>query len=149
MPRSARVRALEQSAARASGAEVMRLTTHVPHGGIEHTRILRVHRHLRASGAVVAVEKLRPGLAAVGGFENAALHVRIPQVTESACVHRVAVLRIDHNTADVLGVGKSDGFPVLAAIARAINASANRYAVAHPGLTRSHPNGLRVGRINR
>ncbi len=37
MPGRARVRALEQSTARAARPKIVRFTTHVPHGRIEHT----------------------------------------------------------------------------------------------------------------
>ena len=69
-------------------------------------------------------------------------------MTESARIHDVAVLRIDKDSADVFGVGKSDCVPVVAAIARTIDSGADRDAVAHPGFARPHPNRLRIGRID-
>ena len=69
----------------------MRLAAHVPHGRVEHARILRIHDHLGATGAVIAVEKLVPGLAAVGGLEDAALGVGIPEMPEGAGIDGVAI----------------------------------------------------------
>ncbi len=62
---------------------------------------------------------------------------------------RIAVLRIDEDFCDVLGIVQPDRGPVLAAVSGFVNAISDRDAVSHPRLARSHPNNLGIGMINR
>src|SRR5262249_50192147 len=132
MPGRAAVCALEKPAARAAGAEIVRLAAHVPHCGVNLIRILRVHNHFCAAGAVVAVKQLVPGLSPVGGLEHATFRVRIPEMPQRAGEDGVAVLRMHDQTAYVLGVWQSDGVPVLSAIARAIYSGSHRHTITDP-----------------
>src|SRR5271165_2450078 len=107
MPCGAAVGALEESASRAAGAEVEWLPPHVPHCGIKDVGIGGIHHHLGAAGVFVAIQDLIPGLAAVGGLEDATFLVGIPQVSKGAGVNRVAVLGVNDDAAEVLGIGEA------------------------------------------
>src|SRR5580765_111726 len=108
MPGRAAVCALEKPAARPTRAEIVRLPTYVPHCRVKHIRILRVHRHFGAARAVVAVKQFVPCLSTVGGLEDAAFRVRIPEMPQCAGVDGVAVLRMHDQTTYVFRVWQSD-----------------------------------------
>ena len=102
-----------------------------------------------SSGAVRAAQNLLPGFTAVGGLEDAALVVVIPQVAGGANENGIAVLWIDQDFGDVLGIFQADAGPVLSAVGRFVDAISDRNAVPHPGFAGADPHRLGIGRINR
>src|SRR5437868_6859583 len=106
---------------------------------------MKTPAHQTATGRTIwSSQHFLPGLAAVGGFENAALVIVIPHM--AGCTHQdgIAILGIDENLGDVLAVFKSDVGPVLATVSRLVHSVANRDTVTRPGLARSDPNCFRV-----
>src|SRR5579872_2379630 len=74
-------------------------------GGQQNVGIGGVHDHVGAAGVVVDLDEAgRPGLAAVGGFIEAALTAALPERTGRRHVNHVGIARIDHDAGDVLGV---------------------------------------------
>ena len=148
-PVLAAVGGLEEAAARTAGAEGPTLAAEIPHRGIDRVRFQRAHgQHAAAGRSIAARQHFAPRLAAVAGLVDAALVVVVPQMAGGTRVNRVAVLRIDQDPGDVLGILQADIGPVLAAVGRFVDAVADRDAVAHPGLAGAHPHDLRIGGID-
>ena len=150
MPGSAGVGRFEEAAARTAGAEVPRLAAHIPHGRVDDARDpagpspFRRIRCCHCGREFCSTSCRRPWFckhrARCWNSRDGRERRRTP------CCRSLDAMT---TAAHVLRVRKAHGLPVVAAIARAVNAGAYRHAVAHPGLARSHPNRLRTGRINR
>src|SRR5262249_33683745 len=126
------------------------LAAEVPHPGKQGLRILRIHRDHRAAGREVrALQDLRPRLAAVGRFVDAAVFAVGPQPSGSAGVDGVRLRRVDQDLRDPFRAPEADVGPVVAAVDRLVDAIADRDAVAGPGLAGSHPDDLGVLRVDR
>jgi hypothetical protein len=69
------VGALVKPAARAAVIELPRGAIRLPHRGVEHLAVVRVHHQIDRAGLVIDVKHLLPALAAVGGLEHAAIGV--------------------------------------------------------------------------
>src|SRR5205814_8099115 len=103
----------------------------------------------RAAGIVIRREDLVPGLAAVDSLVNATLLVTVPQVAESACVNRAAILGIDEDAGDALGIRKAGEGPIVTAVGRLIDSGADGDAVARPCFASADPDGLRIIGLDR
>src|SRR5688572_27107905 len=145
---------MEAAAARrvrtvAAGAERPSLAAEVPHARVDRFGILRIEGEHRTAGREVrALERLRPGLAAVGGFENAALVGIAPEFSGRADVHGVRVGRVDGDLRDALRLLETDVGPVVAAIGRFVDAVTDGDAVARPRLAGPGPDRFRILRID-
>ncbi len=115
------------------------------HPGVDDAGIRRIDLDVGAAGIRVEVEHLRPGPAAVGRLEEAALLVRAPLVTERGDVGDVRVSRVDADARDPLGVGEAEMRPRLAGVGRPIDAVAERHAVARIALARAYPHDVAIG----
>src|SRR5262249_9478982 len=117
VPGCPRIGALEESATRAAGTKRVGLATHVVRGGIKNAWVFGIHGHLGTASILVAEEDFVPGLATVGCLEHAALLVGIPEMAQRTGIDEVAVLGMNKDAADVLGVGQAKRVPVVAAVA--------------------------------
>src|SRR5581483_11586921 len=129
-PRIAAVDRLVDAAARAAGDHRPRLAQRLPHRGVEHARVRRIHRQVDGARPVAHVEHLAPAAAAVRGAEDAALRVRTERVAERRHVDDVRVLRVDADLADELGLLEPDAVPGLARVRRLVDAVAGRHVAA-------------------
>jgi hypothetical protein len=76
-------------------------------------RIRRIDHDLGRADRIVAVQRLRPRPAAVGGPENAAIRVLVVQIADGRDEDDVRVARIDGDARDVLGIVETDVRPVI------------------------------------
>ena len=116
-----------------------------PHPGEEDARVLRVHRDVGAAGVLVGEERLGPGLAAVGGAEDAALLLRAVGVAERARQHDVGILRVDHEARDAAGLLQAHERPGLAGVHGLVDALAERDVAADLALAGARPDDVRIG----
>ena len=90
----------------------------VPERGESDLRIVGSKGHINGAGVVVLVEHLAPGLAAVGGLEDAALLVGREGMAQRSDEDDVGILRIDPDRGDVARVFQPDVLPGLAGVGR-------------------------------
>src|SRR5262249_50302473 len=134
----------------AAGTEGPAPAAEVPHAREEDVRVLRVHRQARAARREVAsLQDQAPVAAAVGRLVDAALGAVAPELAGNAGVDRVARRGVHEDPDDVLGVLQAHVLPGLAAVGGLVDAVADRDRVAHPGLPRPDPHGLRAGGVDR
>ena len=146
----AAVSRFEKPAPRTAGTKCPSLPPEVPQGRINGLRFLLAPAEQSTTGGTIwAGQHFLPRLAAIGGFENTAFVVVVPEVSGCADQYSVAVFWVDRDFCDVLSVFQSNVGPVLAAVSRFVNSVANRDAIARPRLSRAHPNSFRVRWINR
>src|SRR5258707_12661987 len=69
--------------------------------GVKGVRALGVHGDVAHAGVAVDLENLRPGLATVDGFVNAALGIGSPQVSNCRNVNDVRISWMNDNSPDV------------------------------------------------
>ena len=109
-------------------------------GGQQMIGILRIHDDVGAAGVIVHLdEALRPGLAAVGGLEEAAIAAAFPERPLRGHVDHVGIARIDHDAGDVLGGFQADVAEGAAAIFALVNAIAVRRGALAVVLAGAHP----------
>ncbi len=132
-PMRAAVGRFIETAAGSAARELPRHALRLPHGGVENARILGIHRQVDAAGRVVDVEDLAPRHSAVGGFENAALGVRLEHVSHGGCVDDVGIARIDGDLGDHVRVAKPGIRPRLAGVGRLVDAVAGVEIAANVG----------------
>src|SRR2546429_429857 len=83
--------------------------------GEEHFGIAGTHgNHGAAGGKIRALKNFVPGFATVGGFVNSAIFAVAPELSGNAGENSVAVLGVDENFGDALGVVKTHVGPVFA-----------------------------------
>ena len=140
---------LPQAAARAAAVEAPRRAPALVRRGVEHVRVRRVHHDIGEAGVVVDEVRVRPGLAAVGRLEQAALGVRPEQVAERGDVDDVRILRVDDDAADALGFLQPDVLERLAGVGRLVDAGAERRALAVVRLAGADVDDVGVGRRDR
>ena len=90
-----------------------------------------------------------PGLAAVGGLEDAPIAAGRPKRPLRCHVDHVRVARIDHDSGDVLGILQTQIAPASAAVVGAINSVAPVHAALAVVLAGPDPDGGRIFRIER
>ncbi len=138
-PCLAAIGGLEQAAARPSARQRVRRSENLPEAGVEHVRILRVHRQVHGACLVASEQHLVPGLSAVARFEDPAVGVRAVRITERCDVDDVGVRRMDANPADGHRLLEAHVAPGLAGIGRLVDpvtlddVAAHR-DLAHPGV---------------
>ena len=117
--------------------------------GVEIARVRQIHGDVGAPRVLIDVEDLLPGLAAVGGLEDAALLIRPPLVSHSADQGRVRILRMHHDALDTLRVVEAEVLPMLAGVGGAVHAVAVGDGVPRVALTASQPEDVVVRRGQR
>ncbi len=111
-------------------------------GGKDRVWILIIHRDVVHAGVGIDIEDLVPGLAAVGGFEDAALFVGSPETACGSDIHDVRIGGMDEDPADVVGFLESHVNPGLAAVLRLVHTVAPRGTLAVVRLARPDPDGV-------
>ena len=105
----------------------------------------RVHVDVDDAGLVVEEEDLLPGLAAVGGLEQAAFLVGAVEPAQGADVDDVGIFRMDGDAADLEGLLQAHVLPGLAAVGGLVNAVAVGDGVAWVVLAGADPDDVAVG----
>ncbi len=144
LPGGAAVVAGEEAGARPAGPEGPRPAPELPHAGEELLRVRGVDRQVAGAGLLVDVEDLLPGLPAVRGLEDAALRVLPPLAPQGGDPGDVGIGRMEDDAGDVLGAVEPHVGPGLAGVERAVDAVADRGAVAQVPLAGAHPDDVRV-----
>ena len=96
---AAAVGRLVQPVVVAAAGERPRQPAKLPDAGVEHVRILRVHRQVGRAAARAGVQRLLPGLAAVVGHVHAAVGAVGEDVAERGDDDVVVIARIDDDPA--------------------------------------------------
>ncbi len=106
---------------------------------------MRIESYVDASGVLVFVENFLPGLAAVGGAENAALGVRSIGMAESSHENDIWIIGIDDDFADGAAVVQADVLPGLARVERLVDSIALGDVAADAGFAGADVDGVAVG----
>jgi hypothetical protein len=114
---------------------------------VEDVRVLRVDVEVGRSVAVVRVEDFLPGVATVGGHEDAAFLVRSVGMADGRDVYFLRVARVDDDARDVARVGEAEVFPGLAAVGGLVDAVAEGDRVADVGLAAADINDVGIARF--
>jgi hypothetical protein len=134
--------------ARAAGPEGPGPAPVVPHRGEELVRITRVDQQVGPAGPRIDVQRLAPGLPPVHRLEDPALGVLAPVLSQGRDPGHVRIGRVEHDFVDVLRLLEPQVGPGLASVERAVEAVADRDAVARVALARADPYDIRVGLVD-
>ncbi len=91
-----------------------------PHCGVEHAGVVHVHRQFDTAGLVADIQDFSPGLAAVGGFIDAAFGGFAIQGALGGYEHRVGVFGVDGDAGNMLGAFQPHFLPGFAGVGRFI-----------------------------
>ena len=94
------------------------------------------------------MEHLAPGVASVGGFENAALGVCAPGRSHGCDPNGIGVVAVHNNAVDVAGFFESHALPSFSAIEGAVDAGTGIVRVSRISFARSGPDDIGVGGVN-
>jgi hypothetical protein len=122
---------------------------HLVQTGVHDARILRIDAHVDATGGLVDVEHLLPGLAAVLRAEDAAVGVRSPEATHRGDEHDVRVAGVDRDVARVQRLAQTHVGEGLAAVGRLVDPVAEAHRVARVLLAGADPDHVGVARRDR
>ena len=146
VPGGAAVGGFEEAAVGAGeGAVLPGTLLRLPEDGVDGLGIARVEGEVDGAGAFVLVEHLLPGLAAVGGAEDAALGVGAVGVAEGGDEEAVGIARVDEDGGDLLGVAESEVTPGLAGVGGLVHAVADGEIGALESFAAAHVDGVGVG----
>ena len=117
VPGGAAIGGFEKAAVGSGECAVLpRSLLRLPEHGVDGLGIARVEGEVHGAGALVLVEYLLPGLAAIGGAEHAALGVGTVGVAEHGDEEAVGIARVHEDGGDLLGVAQSEVTPRLAGV---------------------------------
>ena len=96
----------------------------IPHRRVQNARVRGVHRQVaRAAERVLALQQLRPRLAAIRRAVNAAITRALPAITLHRDIHHVGVARVHAHGRDLPRGGEADvgpGAPLIGALVHAV-----------------------------
>src|ERR1700722_81298 len=107
--------------------------------------VVRVEGDIDASGVLIFVQHLFPGLAAIGGTENTAFGVWPIRVSERCHENNIRIVGIDNDFADSAAIVQADIFPALAPVKRFVNSITLSNVSANARLARANVNGVVIG----
>src|ERR1700680_989538 len=105
---------------------------------------MRIEGDIDATSILVFVENLFPGLAAVGGAEDAAIRIRAEGMAQCAHEHDVRILGVDNDSADSPAVAQPDILPGFAPIECLVNSVTVRNVAADASLSCAYVNNVGV-----
>src|SRR5581483_8141692 len=145
-PGCAAVRGLIERASRTAAVEPPGCAHRLPHGGVENVRVGGIERDIDGAGLVVHIDDLLPGLAAVGGAEEAAFGVRAPGVAEGRDEDDVGIARVHDDAGDVARVVEADVRPGLTGVHGFIHPVAEGDVAANAGFAGADVDDVGIGR---
>jgi hypothetical protein len=148
-PRPAAVDGLPQCAAGTAAVEAAAAPAPLVARRVQDVGVRRIDRDVGEPGVLVDEFDLVPGLAAVGGLEDAALRVRAEQMAGRRDIDRVGLLRINYDARDRLRLLQADVREGLSAVDRLVDAVAERRRLAVVRLARADVDDVRIGRMDR
>jgi len=125
---------------------VPRLANPLPGRGVERIRLGGMHDEIDYTGALVTIEDLLPGLAAVGGLVDTAIGVVRPFVPGGSHIDDVGVGRVDLDTGNRVRVGQPHVLPGVTTVDRLVDPRARHRRTENVGLACAHPDDVLVGR---
>ncbi len=137
-----------EAAARSAGLEEPGPTPELPHPGVEDVGVLWVDGDVGAARVLIHEQNPLPRLAAIDGSVHAALRIGVPEVAGGADEHPVAVVGVDGDSGDPLGLGQAEMLPGVPRVVALIDARPHRHAVARPALTGADPDDVGIGGID-
>ena len=117
------IRALEEAAIARSADDRPRLPLQPRHPRVHDAGVARLDFDIHGTNAIVDVQDLAPGLAAVIRLEHPTLGILLEGVAVGGHPHHVGIGRMDTHGADLTGVGEPGELPCGPAIGRLVNAS--------------------------
>ena len=147
-PAAAAVGGLVQGGLRSAAHIARYRAVMLPGGRVQHVGITRIDNHIGHAGPLAAAQGFLPGVAAVGGFVQAALAAFAPQRAVHRRPHRVRVLRVHDDRGDVLGVLQPLVGPGVAAVLGKIDAVAKAHVAAADVFARADPDPIRLRGID-
>ena len=152
LPRRAAVGRLVDAALLVVGlvARIVPLPAHaLPHGGVQHVRVLRVHREVVGARPRVDVEHLLPGPAPVDRLEHAAVLVVGPLAAAGRHVHDRRVGRVNDDAGDRVRRREAHVLPALPRVGGLVDPGPGVRAAEDVGFTRAEPDRVGVRRRHR
>ena len=116
-----------------------------PGAGVQDTGVGRVHRQVDHAGALVQIQDLLPGVAAVARAEDTPFGVRAEGVAERGDPGGVGIARVHQDLADLAGVAQADEAPGAAAVGGAVGAHARGNVAADARRAGAEVDHVRVG----
>ena len=120
----------------------------LPGHRVDYIRVAGVKVHLVDPGVVTATQDLVPGIAAVGGFVQAAVATAGPERSLGRHVNRVGVLGVYPDHADMFRLLQAHIGPGLATIQALVDTVAVTDVATGDILPAAHPNGVMVIGVN-
>ena len=148
LPTHAAVAGNEETAPRPAAFSSPGVDFELPHAGEENPRIVRIHGQVRAACVFVHKKRFIPGLAAVGGPEDATLLLWTVGMPECARTDDVRIAGINDDAADPASLLETHGSPGLSRVGGFVYPVADRDMAANKGLAGSCPDYVRVGGSN-
>src|SRR5256884_440965 len=133
LPRRALVIRTVEAVFRAAAVERPGRAPAFPHRGKKNVRILRIEDHVDGAGAIVKIENLLPGLAAVARAKNPAIRVGAVGVAERGDKYNIGIRRMNNDRTDVPGVFQADVSPGLPGVGGFVDTVSERDVAADAG----------------
>ena len=134
------------AAARSAGEHRVGMHHHLPGSGEQGIGVVGIHGEAGTAGIGAGEERAGPGLAAVGGFVDAALLLRTGEASRGADIDDVGVGGVDDNAGDAAGFVEAHVGPGGAGVGRFVDAVAHHVAVADgPGFAGADPDSFGIG----
>ena len=116
LPVSAPVRALEDSVPRAGYWITPGSADPVPHGNVERLGVLRIHDQVPGAYPLRDVEDFFPGRPSIRRLEHTSFFIIGPFMARGCDIDNIRILRVDDDSADCIGVGKTHVLPGLSRV---------------------------------
>lgn len=137
-PGFAAIGAFPESASLAAAVEGVWSAPGCPCGGVERIGVLGIEADIQRAGSLIYVEHLAPGLAAIGGFVDAAFLAGHPDFAERGDPDGVWIGGVDARTADGVGFFQPQVLPGFALVIAAVDAVAVGDVSAQGVLAHAH-----------
>ena len=144
-PRVPAVDRFEHAAARPAGGHRVLLAEGLPQRRVEDVRVVAVDRDVDRAGALVAEEDAGPGVAPVGGLEDAALLAGHPVFAERRDVDNGRIGRMNADLGYAVGLAEADVLPGRARVAAPVDPVARQDVAADARLAGADEDQVGVG----
>ena len=143
-PGFSRVSRFPKSGTGATAIEAPRSSAPLIRRRVKRLVVRRIHDQIGEARVFVDELDVVPGLAAVGGFEDAAFFVWAKQMAQHGDIDYVRIFRIDNDPRDGLRIGETHPGKGRAGVRRFVNPIAKARALAVVGLAGADPDDVRI-----
>src|SRR5690606_23382312 len=99
----------------------------IPHTGIYDPWVTRIQYEIGSGRCIRDIKDFFPVLPSIGRFEDPPLFVRLPKIPHCSDIHRIVVLGMNADPADMLAGVQADFYPAQACIHRFPATPSTRY----------------------